>query len=82
MGALPRLKIKEELRYRKGSTNESANCRYCEHFKRDFLTIHRADMVVTEHRCAVIGVREGARYRIRQDHTCDRQRFDEFKKNW
>lgn len=76
MGALPRLKIKDEIRYRKGSTNESQNCRYCKQFKWDFLEIRSADKVVTEHRCAVIGVRDSARYRIREDYTCDRQEFD------
>lgn len=82
MGAQPRLMIKEEIRYRKGSTNESANCRHCIHFKRDFLTIRRAAGVMTEHRCAVIGIREDARYRIREDYTCDRQDFDESTKTW
>jgi len=77
MGALPRLKIKDEIRYRKGSTNESMNCRACKHFKRDFLQYRRQDMLIIEHRCALIGVGEGRRYRIREDHTCDRQEMSE-----
>jgi hypothetical protein len=43
MGSLPRLKIKDELHYRKGSTNETENCRACTYFKEEFYKFHRAD---------------------------------------
>ena len=37
MGAPPRLKIKDELHYRKGHTNEGRNCRHCVNFQEDTL---------------------------------------------
>jgi len=82
MGSLPRLKIKDEIRYREGSTNESVNCRACRYFKRDFIQYRRQDMLVIEHRCALIGVRDGRRHRVREDYTCDRQQMSEEYKQY
>lgn len=73
MGALPRLKIKTELNYRKGSTNESENCRYCIHFIPEF-TIP-GDPPKTESRCWIIGAEPGIRYRVRGDYKCAAHHF-------
>jgi hypothetical protein len=78
MGSMPRLKIKDEIRYRKGSTNDSKNCKACGNFKKDFYEFHRpVGLILTESRCALIGMREGRRYRVREDYTCDRQQMSE-----
>ena len=82
MGALPRLKKKDELRYRKGSTNESQNCRYCQHIIDLDVTDDDGIVVATGKRCKIMGVKESRRYRVRADYTCDAQAFDEAKKNW
>ena len=72
MGSLPKLKIKDELYYRKGSTNESENCRFCTHFH------EAAEESDEKHpgRCTVIGLKSGARYRVRSDYKCDSHFFD------
>ena len=73
MGALPRLKIKDEIRYRKGSTNETRNCKWCASFIRNF-TLHNGEVTVDfGSRCKMIGPGRSVRYRVREDHTCDRQ---------
>jgi len=79
MGSLPRLKIKDEIRYRKGSTNESQNCRYCVCFNE---TVARRVDKKFPSRCEIIGRNLSARYRVRGDFTCDRQQLDEAKKTW
>jgi hypothetical protein len=76
MGALPRLKKKDELNYRSGSTNEARNCRYCINFKADFYDFRAIGGRGPVSRCTVIGMNEGRRYDIRRDHTCDSQQFD------
>lgn len=75
MGALQRLKIKDEIRYRKGSTCESVNCKACRSFRKDWYRFRNnpAGPDIIESRCEVIGLKGGARYRVRPDHTCDRQ---------
>jgi hypothetical protein len=72
MGALPKLRIKDEFCYRKGSTNESENCRYCIHFHAD---AEQSDEKAPG-RCAVIGLKSSARYRVRSDHKCSVHTFD------
>jgi len=79
---MPRLKIKDEIRYRKGSTNESQNCRACEHFKRDFYEFHKQTGTVVEHRCAIIGLAQSIRYRVRADYTCDRQEMGDHYRDY
>ena len=74
MGSLPRLKIKDELRYRQGSTNETENCRACAYFKKAFYEFHREDGRQVEHRCELIGMGESRRYRVREDYKCNRQK--------
>ncbi|OPY12908.1 MAG: hypothetical protein A4E69_01943 [Syntrophus sp. PtaB.Bin138] len=74
MGALPRLKLKTELNYRKGSTNESENCKYCSQFIKDY-TIP-GNPPITESRCWVMGAEPGSRYRVRSDYRCDAQQFN------
>lgn len=68
MGSMPRLKIKDEVRYRKGSTSNSLNCVSCSHFDS-----------AGAMRCRVIGLRAGARYRVRPDYRCDRHQLS---KKW
>ena len=74
MGSLPRLKIKDEIKYRKGSTNESMNCRHCVHFtakpSTDIFVAY-----VAPGTCKVIGERDSVRYRVREDYRCDRQEY-------
>ena len=83
MGAPARLKIKDELHYRKGSTNESRNCRYCVHFVPDYpVEAIGGGTLGVEARCRVIGLQNSRRYRVRGDYTCGRQQFDETKKTW
>ena len=70
---VPRLKKKIELRYRKGSTDDSQNCSHCEHFVKEHPIRHlgRNEIVAHEPRCKVIGLGNSRRYRIRADHRCD-----------
>lgn len=73
MGSMPRLKIKDEIRYRKGSTNEARNCVYCKNFTlADPATPVPSSAYGT---CGLIGRRETVRYRVRGDYCCDRQEF-------
>lgn len=71
MGALPRLKIKDEIRYRKGSQCDELNCYKCVHFT----TLEPESMVpyTAKGMCRLIGCRDLARYRVRADYHCDRQ---------
>lgn len=72
MGSMPRLKIKDEIRYRKGSTDDSQNCRCCVEFvnlEPDAPVQYNAPGM-----CRIIGLRDLVRYRVRGDHRCDRQR--------
>jgi hypothetical protein len=70
MGAMPRLKIKDELHYRKGSANESENCLHCEQYISE-----KGNPLVSEPRCRLIGVQLTARYRVRPDFKCDKQKM-------
>lgn len=88
MGSMPKLKIKKELNYRQGSTNESLNCRYCIHFvpvlqsRQPGKMKHRGYLPHYEGRCDLMGLDEGIRYRIWSDYRCDAQKFDELKCDW
>lgn len=78
MGSMPRLKIKDEIRYRKGSTHESSNCKACKYFKAQSITIsYSSGDHHIEDRCTIVGMASSARYRVRPDHTCDRQEMSE-----
>jgi hypothetical protein len=70
---MQRLKIKNEIRYRKGHTNESQNCRFCINYR-----VGR----VFSGRCKLIGFGTSKRYDVRADYTCDRQEFDRSKATW
>jgi len=77
MGSMPKLKDKEVFRYRKGSTNESVNCGACEQFRPSFPVFGiggDGTPIQIESRCALLGIRESIRYRVRKDYTCDRQK--------
>lgn len=71
MGSLPRLRMKDNFRYRKGSTCQTANCQYCAY--RTTIAIPGKGV---EPRCKIFGVRESVRYRIRDDFRCDHQTLD------
>ncbi len=73
MGALPRLKKKVEYRYRKGSTNESCNCKWCASFVKDVTLCGGGKIIDLGPRCKIFGMEQSIRYRIREDHTCDAQ---------
>jgi hypothetical protein len=74
MGALPRLKLKDELKYRKGHTNESMNCRFCVNRIPNILLDY--SLRGTGDRCLVMGNRGSVRYRIRPEFTCERQKYN------
>ena len=82
MGAMPKLKKKIDLKYRKGSTDESQNCRYCKFFKSQFPVFGiggDGTPIKIESRCDVMGLRESIRYRVRFDYMCDAQERDREK---
>lgn len=81
MGSLPRLKMKDELRYRKGSTNESFNCVTCQNFV-NFEEFNKEVVVSLYGRCKLLGVKESIRYRVRRDYMCNAHVFDESKCWW
>lgn len=74
MGALPRLKLKDELKYRKGSTNETRNCKYCHHRIPNILLNY--SLRGTGDRCEVMGNKSSVRYRVREDFTCEKQEYN------
>lgn len=77
MGSMPRLKIKDEIRYREGSTNEAENCVWCKRFE-----LAEPDALVRSSAygtCGLIGRQSTVRYRVRGDHRCDRHEYDEAK---
>lgn len=80
MGSLPRLKAKDRLRYRKGSTNESKNCRHCKNFV-DFKELNE-EVAPLYGRCKIMGVKESVRYRVRKDYTCDANLYWVSKSWW
>ena len=82
MGAMPKLKIKDDLHYRKGSENESMNCRYCKQFVDNHVIVESADRKRIENRCRIIGLNGSARYRVRPDYRCDAQEPDKEKCWW
>lgn len=79
MGSMARLKKKDELNYRKGSTNEAANCRFCVNFVANYeATGIGGEVLRTESRCHLMGVdHSSVRYRIRPDFTCNAQKYDQ-----
>jgi hypothetical protein len=68
MGSMPRLPKKIFYRYRKGSTDESENCKHC-------VNITMIPESFTP-RCWIMGLKPSIRYRIREDHRCDVQVLD------
>jgi hypothetical protein len=83
MESLPRLKKKDELRYRKGSTNKSFNCVTCLHFVKYEEPPRSPEVVLSLYGlCKLFGVKESIRYRVRKDYMCDAHVFDESKCWW
>lgn len=65
------LKIKQELRYRKGS--KKAKCSYCTAFVPNFSVSGIGGIDLGEQsRCKVIGLKPGRMYRVGFDNLCDR----------
>lgn len=77
MGSLPRLKIKDELNYRKGSTADHMNCRYCLHLTEIDIPGRGSQL-----RCKIMGIHQSIRYRVREDHRCDAHELDESRCWW
>jgi len=73
MGAQKRLKEKIEYLYRKGSTNESRNCKWCASFVKGMTVNKGWDHLDIEPRCRLFGLAQSSRYRVREDHTCTAQ---------
>jgi hypothetical protein len=83
MGALPRLKLKVQNNYRKGSENKSINCECCINFVRKYDVIGIGGVKLgVESRCALFGLMPSRRYRVRPDHRCDQQKLDRGKCWW
>ena len=84
MGSMPRLKIKDELHYRPGSTNESENCRYCKNYFKSLNMRNESGTAIEEKcgRCKLIGFNSGARYKVRPDYKCDAQELDRDRCPW
>ena len=71
MGSMPRLPKKTELNYRKGSTNESQNCKHCLNIVKSYDGYPGAGA-----RCRIMGLNASNRYRVREDHTCNAHVLD------
>ena len=71
MGIMPRMKFKETMKYRMGSTNESMNCRYCKFFK----SLEPGSFLpgMAKGTCDQIPSYWRSQYRARADHRCDKQ---------
>ncbi|QQG66346.1 hypothetical protein [Desulfobulbus oligotrophicus] len=68
MMSIRRLKIKDELHYRRGYTH--ASCGGCDHYVPDSLC---ADGELWDApRCRIIGVKRGRLFRINDNNICDR----------
>lgn len=63
----PRLKIKDELNYRRGYT--SRGCSDCNHFITVRDERHGKPL---DYRCEIIGIRPGRLYRINPANICDK----------
>ncbi len=71
---MKRLKKKDMARYRKGSTNEARNCKWCRNFVRDVADHGNGVRSMAEYgRCKIMGLDVDRKYRIREDFTCDAQ---------
>jgi len=74
MGSLPRLKKKDELKYRKGHRDEGLNCEYCINY------IKIIDK--PEGRCKIMGMNSSRRYRVLPSNTCNAQERDDSRCWW
>jgi len=65
-----RPKIKDEVHYKKGRT--WAYCSDCNYFVRDYqVTGIGGEILGTEPRCRIIGLKDGRGYRINPTFICD-----------
>ena len=65
-----RLRLKDVLHYRRGSTIETMNCEWCQFCVKEYEVL--PDMTI-EPRCKVMGLKDSRKYRIRLDYTCNAQ---------
>lgn len=67
--ASQRLKLKDELNYKKGPT--SGGCSQCNHYIRNFkVRSMNGEFLGIEPRCKVMGLENSRRYRINPDNIC------------
>lgn len=70
-GGASMLKIKEQLKYKKGGT--SRNCGGCDHFVRNFQVMScDGNPLHIEPRCKVIGLENSIKYRVHEKNVCDK----------
>lgn len=69
---MPKYKLqkKNELHYRKGSTIEIRNCRWCKYFRAECISYRNQ----LEPRCEIMGLEAPGEYTGRPDYTCDARR--------
>jgi len=78
-----RLKKKDDLHYRKGSTAAHFNCECCKSFVENFeVRGLGGNVLAIEGRCRLMGMEYSRRYRVRPDHRCDAQELDRDKCWW
>jgi len=75
----PMLKRKKEFNYRRGTT--AHNCAECNAFVRNFeVTAIGGQVMRTEPRCMLMGLKSGRAYRINPNNVCDAHDNSEFLK--
>lgn len=66
----PQLKKKKQFNYRRGTT--AHDCSECNHFVWEF-EVHGigGEVLRAEHRCKIMGLKDGRAYRINHKNICD-----------
>lgn len=69
-----RLKIKDDLNYRRGYTWKQ--CSYCDYYASGFgiVSANHAE-TINEPRCKIIGLKPGRQYRINPGNVCDKYSY-------
>lgn len=68
-----RLKIKDDLNYRRGYTWKS--CSYCDSYVGSFVIARDENGLIAEPRCKIIGLNPGRLYRINPGNLCDKYEY-------
>lgn len=68
-----RLKIKNDLNYRKGYTWKA--CGYCDYYINSFEIARNNECIIAEPRCKIIGLNPGRLYRINPGNVCDKYSY-------